>query len=33
MQEMKLNKDEVLKKVEASDIEATYEKNTNTALN
>ena len=31
MQEMKLNKDEVLKKVEASDIESTYEKNTNTA--
>ena len=32
MQELNLNKDEVLKKVEASDIEATYEKNTNTAF-
>ena len=32
MQEMKLNKDKVLKKVEASDIEATNEKNTNTAF-
>ena len=32
MQEMKLNKDEVLKKVETSDIEAIYEKNTNTAF-
>ena len=32
MQEMKLNKDRVLKKVEASDIEAIYEKNTNTAF-
>ena len=32
MQEMKLNKDEVLRKVEDSDIEATYQKNTNTAF-
>ena len=32
MQEMNLNKDEVLRKVEDSDIEATYQKNTNTAF-
>lgn len=32
MHEMKLNKDEVLKKLEAPDIEANYQKNTNTAF-
>ena len=32
MQEMSLNKDEVLKKVEAPDIDAAYQKNTNTAF-